>query len=150
MAQRGRGCGYNGDQELRVSQTMNIFVSYAFRDSAFAVSLAEELVRQGHRAWVAHRNLLPGDNWALETGKALEASDAMIVLLSPDSAGSEAQRHEIDYALSSNQYAKRVFPVFIGPTKDYPWILDRFVVIHANNSPLEVGRKIGQLLRKAG
>ena len=48
----------------------------------------------------------------------------MVVLLSPDSAASEGQRREIDFALVSDQYAGRVIPVFIRPTKNFPWILE--------------------------
>jgi len=127
---------------------MKIFVSYARSDKEFALSLAKQLTGQGHRVWVDLLALFPGDNWPLEIGKALEDCDAMIVLLSPNSAASEEQRHEIDYALVSDQYAGRVIPVFVRPTKDYPWILDKFAAVHANNNPAGAGRRIGQLLRK--
>ena len=128
---------------------MKVFISYAKSDRDFALTLTSELIRQGHQAWVADRTLLPGDNWPLEIGKALENCDAMVVLLSPHSADSEGQRREIDYALGSDQYAGRVIPVFIRPTKEYPWILERFTPVRAHNDPEGAGRKIGQLLRKA-
>jgi hypothetical protein len=127
---------------------MKIFISYSQSDRNFALSLAKQLTGQGHHVWVDRLALLPGDNWPLEIGKALEDCDAMVVLLSPHSARSEGQRHEIDYALSSDRYAGRVIPVFVRPTKDYPWILEKFSAVHANNNPAGAGRKIGQLLRK--
>jgi hypothetical protein len=127
---------------------MRIYLSYARPDKNFALSLARQLAAQGHRVWMDLLALLPGDNWPLEIGKALQDCDAMLVLLSPNSAASEGQRHEIDYALSSDQYAGRVIPVFVRPTKDYPWILDKFTAVHASNNPAAAGRKIGQLLRK--
>jgi hypothetical protein len=129
---------------------MRVFVSYAKSDREFALSLTSQLVKQGHRAWIADDELYPGDNWPLEIGKALETCDAMVVILSPNSGKSESQRHEINYALSSERYSGRVIPVFIGPTKDYPWILDEFPKIQASANPGATGRKIGQLLRKAG
>ena len=128
---------------------MKVFVSYAKSDRDFALSLTSQLIRQGHHAWVADHTLLPGDNWPLEIGKALQDCDAMVVLLSPNSADSEGQRREIDYALVSDQYAGRVIPVFIRPTKNYPWILEKFPAVRAHNDPEGAGRKIGQLLRKA-
>jgi len=128
---------------------MKIFVSYAKQDKEFALSLAGQLSEQGHRVWAADRALLPGDNWALETGKALQGSDAMVVLLSPHSMQSEWQRHEIDYALGSDRYAGRVIPVFVRPTKDFPWILEKFSAVHAHNDAAATGRKVGQLLRRA-
>lgn len=129
---------------------MKIFISYAYAqsDREFALSLAHQLMEQGHQVWMDRLALLPGDNWPLEIGKALRDCDAMVVLLSPNSARSEGQRHEIDYALSSDQYAGRVIPVFIRPTKDYPWILEKFSAVRANNNPAGTGRKVGQLLRK--
>jgi hypothetical protein len=127
---------------------MKIYVSYAQSDRAFALSLAKQLMGLGHHVWMDRLALLPGDNWPLEIGKALQDCDAMVVLLSPHSARSEGQRHEIDYALSSDQYAGRVIPVFIRPTKDFPWILEKFSAVRANNNPAGAGRKIGQLLRK--
>jgi hypothetical protein len=117
-------------------------------DKYFARSLAKQLTDLGHEVWVDFLALLPGDNWPLEIGKALQDCGAMVVLLSPHSASSDQQRREIDFALSSPQYAGRVIPVFMRPTKDYPWILDRFAAIRASD-PAGTGKRIGQLLRKA-
>jgi TIR domain len=127
---------------------MKIFISYAKPDKDFALSLTEQLTRQGHQVWTADLALFPGDNWPLAIGKALEECGAMVVLLSPNSGRSESQRHEIEFALTSDRYAGRVIPVFIRPTKNYPWILERFSPVNADNNPAGVGRKIGQLLRK--
>ena len=127
---------------------MKIFLSYAKRDKDFALSLTEHLTRQNHQVWTADLALFPGDNWPLAIGKALEQCDAMVVLLSPNSGRSEWQRHEIEFALSSDRYAGRVIPVFIRPTKNYPWILEKFSPVKADNNPAGAGRKIGQLLRK--
>jgi len=41
-------------------------------------------------------------------GKALEESDAMVVLLSPEAARSESVQREIDYALVSLNYKNKV------------------------------------------
>jgi hypothetical protein len=129
---------------------MKIFVSYAGPDRDFAVALKDYLSVKGHYVWVDDRTLLPGNNWPLEIGKALQSCDTMVVILSPNSEKSEIQRHEINYALGSNRYSGRVIPVFIGPAKDYPWILDEFPTIHVRQNPALAGRKIGELLRKAG
>jgi hypothetical protein len=127
---------------------MKIYVSYAQPDSDFAAAVAKQLMVQSHHVWMDQLSLLPGDNWQLAAGKALQDSDAMVVLLSPNSARSRGQKHEINYALGSDQYAGRVIPVFIRPTKEYPWILDKFSTVQADNDPAEVGRKIIQVLRK--
>jgi hypothetical protein len=129
---------------------MKVFVSYAGPDRDFALALREQLSNKGHYVWVDDRTVLPGDNWPLEIGRALQNCDSMVVLLSPNSGKSEIQRHEINFALSSGRYSGRVIPVFIGPAKNYPWILDEFPTVHVNANPAAAGRKIGELLRKAG
>jgi hypothetical protein len=129
---------------------MKVFVSYAGPDRDFALALREQLTNKGHYVWVDDRTVLPGDNWPLEIGRALQNCDSMVVLLSPNSGKSEIQRHEINFALSSDRYSGRVIPVFIGPAKNYPWILDEFPTVHVNANPAAAGRKIGELLRKAG
>ena len=60
---------------------MKVFISYAQQDAALAGRVAEALQGDGLEVWNAERNLLPGDNWAAEVGRALEESEAMVVLL---------------------------------------------------------------------
>jgi hypothetical protein len=129
---------------------MKVFVSYAGPDRDFALAVKAQLEAKGHYVWVDDRTIFPGDNWPLEIGKALQSCDSMVVLLSPNSGNSEIQRHEINFALSGDRYSGRVIPVFLGPTKDYPWILDELPTVHANANPAAAGHKIGELLRKAG
>ena len=66
---------------------------------------------------------MPGDNWGKKVGDALETSDAMVVLLSPDAARSSWVRREIEYALQSRSYEQRLIPVMVRHTEDVPWIL---------------------------
>jgi len=74
--------------------------------------------------------ILPGENFSLEVGKALERSEAIIILLSPDSVESSNVRSEIAYALSSPKFEGRVFPVVVKPTSGIPWFLQTFPMIH--------------------
>src|SRR5271163_4013871 len=78
---------------------MQIFLSYAGSDKAYAKSLASQLQKRGFSVWSPRDEVLPGDNVWLQTGEALKKSRAMIVLLSPDSVRSEHVRREIEYAL---------------------------------------------------
>jgi hypothetical protein len=129
---------------------MKIFLSYARPDQAFANALSEHLTAKGHIVWADFLSLLPGDNWPLAIGRALDNCDAMVVILSPKSDKSETQRHEINYALGSERYSGKVIPVFIGPTKNYPWILDEFQSVRVNANPAAAARQVSDLLRKAG
>ncbi len=75
-------------------------------------------------------DLQPGDNWAAEVARALEESQAMVVLLTPDAVGSAHVRREMEYALGAKRYGNPLILVVIGdrtrlPTSEIPWIVRR-------------------------
>jgi hypothetical protein len=127
---------------------MRVFISHSRTDRRLAEDLATRLSVAGFAAW-SEQELFPGDNWPLAIGKALDQSEAMIVLVSPESAKSESVRNEILYALSSLQYANRVIPVQVRPTDEMPWILRSFATIPGDGDVEEVSRLILDRLREA-
>jgi hypothetical protein len=126
---------------------MQVFLSYAAADREFAAGVARSLKKKGYHVWFADDRLYPGDNWSLAIGKALKESDAMVVLLSPESVRSEWVRRGIEYALSSQKYKGRLIPVLVRPTKDFPWILER-QIIRAGSSTAETSKRIAAALRQ--
>jgi len=132
------------------TRTMQVFMSYSAADRELAEGLAKYLERDGFDVWYADARLFPGDNWSLAIGKALEDSDAMVVLLSPDSAKSEWVQREIEFALSNPKYKHRLLPVIVKPTKSYPWILESFPIIRPSKNLAETSRRIATALKKAG
>ena len=108
---------------------MKVFVSYAPADREVAKELASHLAKADFEVWDPAETLFPGDNWALQTGKALQESSAMVVLISPRSMKSDVVRHEIDYALGSARFKGRLIPVIVKPTKEMPWILKKFPMV---------------------
>jgi len=121
---------------------MKVFLSYAEADRDVAKELASHLEEAGHRVWDPANARFPGDNWALRIGKALEDCEAMVLLLSPQSAKSEWARQEWEYALGSERYKGRLIPVEVKPTKDAPWILKRLPVVHLGEDIAEVAKEI--------
>jgi hypothetical protein len=113
---------------------MQVFISHsnAQSDRDFAKALAERLVTEGYQVW-SDAQMLPGDNWPLQIGQALEHSKAMVVLLSPDAVQSHWVRHQIEYALGSEKYAQRVIPVLLRDSPDIPWILLKLNIIQEKN-----------------
>ena len=99
---------------------MKVFISYAQQDAALAGRVAEALQGDGLEVWNAERNLLPGDNWAAEVGRALEESEAMVVLLTPEAIGSRWVMREMDYALGAKNYRNRLIPVVVGDREGLP------------------------------
>jgi predicted nucleotide-binding protein len=68
---------------------MKVFISYAHNDMPLAKRVTNALEQSGLDVWDAEREILPGDNWAKKIAKALEESDAMVVLLTPDALSSK-------------------------------------------------------------
>jgi len=110
---------------------MKVFISHSQADEKWADALRKGLSQQGIEVWDPALEIAPGENWGLKYGKGLEASDAMIVLLSPESAKSDMVRHEIDYALGSPRFRDRLVSVLVRPTTDVPWILEKQSFIRA-------------------
>jgi hypothetical protein len=126
---------------------MKVFLSYAPTGQALAAELAERLADEGFTPWMADRELYPGDNWPLAIGKALETSDAMLALLSPDYVASPWNRREYGFALSSARYAWKLLPIVVTPSTEIPWILRKLAPIPAGNDLDETLALISTRLR---
>ncbi len=130
---------------------MQVFISYAHKDEAIAKEISSQLSEAGLKVWLGARELLPGENWSLGVGKALERSNAMVVLLSPDAVKSEVVRREVAFALASPRYEERVVPVVIRPTKEVPWFLARLQAIQGfggSRMSKQIAQKIADALKK--
>lgn len=125
---------------------MNVFISYSQADEKWAEALRAGLVEAGFSVSDPAGEICAGENLHLELGKALQRADAMVVLLSPDSAASTSVRAEIDYALSSPQFRDRLIPVLVKPTGDIPWILRRQQFIRATKDVRETVRRVAGAL----
>ncbi len=123
-----------------------IFISHAAGERAFARQLAAELTRAGLNPWLSEDKVLPGENIHLAIGQALEASDALVVLLSPEAAQSPTLTYEVSYALGAQRFANRVIPVMVHRTSEMPWILERFGVIVADRGVKPVARQVAERL----
>ena len=107
---------------------MQVFISYSHSDSPLAARVSRALREAGLQVWNPEVNILPGDNWPAQVGRALEESDAMVVLLTPNSISSPHVRAEMAYALGSKSYRNRLIPVAVGdreqlPRSEIPWIV---------------------------
>ena len=128
---------------------MEVFVSYAQQDTPIARAVARGLSDEGYKVALAEDEIAPGDNWALKIGEALERSRALVVLLSPDAVKSDHVRREIEFALTSPQFAHRIFPVMIRPTQRVPWILRTLNMLVTGPNPSEVRKAVLDAFRKS-
>jgi hypothetical protein len=127
---------------------MKVFISYSGADEKLADELRIALARHDIEVWNPASQIAPGENWGLKYGKALQNSDAVVVLVSPESVKSDWVRHEIEYALSSPQFRDRLVPVIVKPTEEMPWILSKQQVIRATKNSDETARRIADALGK--
>jgi formylglycine-generating enzyme required for sulfatase activity len=79
---------------------LKVFLCHAHDDKAQARELYSSLKKRGIQPWLDAEDLLPGQNWQVEIPKALETSDAIIILLSQTSVDKEGYvQKEIKFAL---------------------------------------------------
>lgn len=121
---------------------MKVFLSYARHDRDLAAKVVSQLELKGHKVWDPERELLPGDEWTGYLKKALADSEAMVVLLSPESAESRWVSYELEYALSAKHLSGRLIPVLTRPTKNMPWILRELQMIQGSDDPADISRQI--------
>src|SRR5678815_1073144 len=87
-----------------------LFVSYSRKDSAAAHRLIEALKSIQQDVWVDWESIPPAVDWLEQIFRGIEASDAFIFLISPDSIASEVCKVEITRAAINN---KRIIPVVL-------------------------------------
>ena len=127
---------------------MNVFISYSEANKTLAQNLRSSLVKEGHSVPNFATDIAAGSNWHKELGKALEQSEAMVVLLTPESVNSSSVRSDIDYALSNPRFRNRLIPVMVRPTQAVPWILKKLnrKMIRASNDLSQTAREIASAL----
>lgn len=85
-----------------------IFISYSRKDIAFVRKLAGDLEKAGYDVWWDVSDLRGGDDWLRLIPAAIDASQFVIVVLSPNSITSDWVKKEYTQALSLR---KRLIPI---------------------------------------
>ena len=121
---------------------MKVFLSYAHDDEALAERFRKALTDSGLEVFDPDRDHLPGENWAGEIARALEESEAMVVLLTPAATSSPHVKRNIEYALGAKNYSNRLIPVVVGkfdrnPAAELPWIVRRMPRFELDDSETE-------------
>ena len=125
---------------------MQVFISHAQTDEPLVGNISAVLRDAGLDVWEINRCLMPGDNIGHEVARALEESQAMVVLLTPEALRSPWVQREVEFALGGTRYRNRLIPVLVGdpqrlPEDDIPWILQRlpqFKVSEHGNDETEI------------
>jgi hypothetical protein len=128
---------------------MRVFLSHSAADREVARELADRLEAAGLDVWDAATEVLPGDNAPLKIGQALQSSNAMVVVWSPDAVKSETIQREVQYALGSPKFQGRLVTVVTKPTPGgMPWVLLKLPLIRMKGRRLaEASRRVLDVLK---
>ncbi len=81
----------------------HIFISHAQEDSSIAIQTAEALEAKGYNTWYYERDSLPGPAYLAQMGEAIDRCQAMVLIISPQSVGSNQVTTEIVRAHEDNK-----------------------------------------------
>jgi hypothetical protein len=133
---------------MKPPKPLKVFLSYANTDREPARRISDHLKQAGLEVWDAERELLPGSDWAASLQEALDTSQAMVVLVSPESVESRQVAREIEYALGARHMSGRLIPVLLRSTREMPWILRELKMIRYGD-PARTGEQIVEALTGA-
>jgi len=92
---------------------MSIFLSYSRGDVHQADEWVGNLERFGYRVWLDRASIRGGQQWNETIVRSIREAQALLLLLSPNSARSDNVRREIDLATEGR---KRIIPIEIQAT----------------------------------
>ncbi len=80
----------------------NIFIAHVEEDADVALEIALGLEEAGYTTWIYEVDSIPGPSYLIQTGAAVAASKAIIVVISPHSLGSRQVTKEVVRAHESD------------------------------------------------
>ena len=82
------------------NRKLRVFLCHSSHDKPQVRKLYKKLAEDGIEVWLDEKNLLPGQEWEYEIGKAVSNSDAIIICLSNNSVAKEGfVQKEVRFAL---------------------------------------------------
>ncbi len=109
----------------------SVFLSHNSRDKAFARKLASMLEDNGVNVWIDEAELKVGDSLIQKIGSAIEETDFVAVVLSPNSVDSTWVKKELAIAMERELSERKVtvLPILKEPCDIPPFLKDK---IYAN------------------
>lgn len=119
--------------QANAAGSTQVFVSYSRQDQAFVFRLADDLAAKGIDVWLDQRKIEVGTIWSAAIESALEASSAMIVVLSSSSVESPHVADEVHYYLDEG---KPIVPILVDTCR-VPYRLRRIQHITFVDTPYQ-------------
>ena len=89
-----------------------IYISYSRYDEEIAQRIAHDLTQSKFSVWIDTKSISAGDQWMSAIQQGLESSEAMVLLVSPESMSSQTVENEWQYFFDQS---KTVIPVLVRP-----------------------------------
>lgn len=86
----------------------DVFISYSRKDSEFVHRVFDDIKATGKEVWADFEDIPKAADWWEEIKAGIDAADAFVFVISPDSVQSDICSEEIDHAMESN---KRLLPI---------------------------------------
>lgn len=96
---------------------LTVFISYSSEDTVFAELVKMKLNAVNIEVWLDQDSLNAGEEWRKGIDKGIVGCDALLVILSPESAKSSYVTYEWAYALGR---MKKVIPILYRQTEIHP------------------------------
>ena len=93
-----------------MAQKSKVFISYSRTDTRVTSALARDLQQAGVDVWMDREDISVGERWSTAIQHALDESDAMVLVLSPDSMESDNVEDEFTFFLDNK---KPIVPVMV-------------------------------------
>ena len=111
-----------------------IFVSYSRKDLDFVQRMAKDLQAHGLEVWYDLSGLEVGTRWGKEIQNAIQQSQYLLVVLSPNSIESEWVEKEFLYA---NSLKLKIIPLLYKPCSVPMWFINlHFIDVQGKNYKL--------------
>jgi len=81
----------------------HIFISHVEEDSSIALQIAGALEAKGYSTWYYERDSVPGPAYLAQMGDAIEQAQAVVLIISPQSVGSNQVTTEVVRAHETNK-----------------------------------------------
>lgn len=108
---------------------MRVFISHSHEDKQIVSRITDDLRKHGIQVWLDEDLISPGEQWADKISEAFENSNAILVIISHNTAESRWQTSEIAFAVATQRRdpSKRIIPVLIDRQADVPFFLKDLV-----------------------
>jgi hypothetical protein len=91
----------------------DVFIAHVEEDAYIALEIAIGLEEAGYTTWCYEVDSIPGQSYLVQTGKAVEESKVVVVVISPHSLGSRQVTREI---IRAHESGREFIPVLRGIT----------------------------------